>query len=165
MHEAAAVVTYLTPGLRFLHDGQLQGRRKRISPHLVRAPAEPIDAAIHRFYEALLAALRAPDVRDGRWRLLECAPAWDGNWTWDCFIAWSWESSDGERRLVAVNYAGHPAQCYVRVPFADLAGRRARFADLLSPARYDRDGGDLVARGLYLDLPAWGHHAFEVTSS
>jgi glycosidase len=95
MHEAAAVVTYLTPGLRFLHDGQLQGRRKRISPHLVRAPAEPIDAAIHRFYEALLAVLRAPAVRDGQWRLLECAAAWDGNWTWDCFIAWSWEGADG----------------------------------------------------------------------
>jgi hypothetical protein len=163
MHEAAAVVTYLTPGLRFLHDGQLQGRRKRISPHLVRAPAEPIDATIHRFYEALLAVLRAPAVRDGQWRLLECAAAWDGNWTWDCFIAWSWEGADGERRVVAVNYADHQAQCYVRLPFADLGGRHVQLADLLSPARYERDGTDLAARGLFLDLPAWGHHAFEVT--
>src|SRR6476619_2810075 len=37
MHEAAAVITYLSPGLRFFHQGQLEGRRKRISPHLVRA--------------------------------------------------------------------------------------------------------------------------------
>src|SRR5690349_3771282 len=34
MHEVAAVVTYLTPGLRFFHQGQLEGRKKRISPHL-----------------------------------------------------------------------------------------------------------------------------------
>ena len=42
-HEAAAVVTYLSPGLRFFHQGQLEGRRVRISPHLVRAPTEPVD--------------------------------------------------------------------------------------------------------------------------
>ena len=45
MHEAAAVITYLSPGLRFFHQGQFEGRRKRISPHLVRAPLEPTDGA------------------------------------------------------------------------------------------------------------------------
>src|SRR5262249_33459231 len=39
-HRAAAVVTYLTPGLRFFHDGQLEGRRVRISVHLGRRQAE-----------------------------------------------------------------------------------------------------------------------------
>ncbi|HEX6849409.1 MAG TPA: alpha-amylase family glycosyl hydrolase, partial [Chitinophagaceae bacterium] len=42
-HEAAAVITFLSPGLRFFHQGQFTGRKKRISPHLVRAPQEPID--------------------------------------------------------------------------------------------------------------------------
>ncbi len=65
MHEAAAVVTYLTPGLRFFHDGQLEGRRKRISPHLGRAPVEPVDGALKAFYERLLAVVRQPVVRDG----------------------------------------------------------------------------------------------------
>ena len=40
-----------------------------------------------------------------------------------------------------------------------------RLADRLGPARYDRSGDDLAARGLYLDLPAWGHHVFEVRAS
>ena len=31
MHEAAAVMTYLSPGLRSFHQGQFEGRRKRIS--------------------------------------------------------------------------------------------------------------------------------------
>ena len=74
MHEAAAIITYLSPGLRFFHQGQFEGRRKRISPHLVRAPLEPTDGALQRFYDRLLAALRHPTVRDGDWRLLECAP-------------------------------------------------------------------------------------------
>jgi hypothetical protein len=88
-----------------------------------------------------------------------------GNWTWDRFIAWSWQAPDGRRRLVAVNYAGNQGQCYVRLPFADLAGRRVRLEDLLSSARYDREGSDLVSRGLYLDLPPWGFHAFAMTAA
>ena len=43
VHEAAAVITFLSPGLRFFHQGQFEGRKKRISPHLVRGPEEPID--------------------------------------------------------------------------------------------------------------------------
>ena len=162
MHEAAAVVTFLSPGLRFLHQGQLEGRRKRISPHLVRGPQEPLDDALHKFYLRLLTLLAQPAVREGAWRLLECSPAWDGNWTWDCFIVSAWDGVSGRRRLVAVNYSGHQAQCYVRLPFPDLAGRSVRLQDLLSPARYDRDGSELVSRGLYLDMPAWGYHVFEV---
>ena len=34
---------FLSPGLRFFHQGQFEGRRKRISPHLVRGPMEPVD--------------------------------------------------------------------------------------------------------------------------
>src|SRR5262249_43335150 len=90
LHEAAAVITFLARGLRFFHQGQVSGRKKRISPHLGRAPEEPADPELGKFYERLLAVLRRPALRDGRWQLLECAPAWEGNWTWDCFVAFGW---------------------------------------------------------------------------
>ena len=61
-HEAAAVITFLSPGLRFFHQGQFEGRTKRISPHLVRAPNEPIDEFLQLFYKDLLAVLRSPAV-------------------------------------------------------------------------------------------------------
>jgi alpha amylase-like protein len=163
-HEAAAVISFLSPGLRFLHQGQFQGRRKRISPHLVRGPQEPIDPRLEAFYDRLLAALRQPVVRQGNWQLLDCTPAWDGNWTCDCFIAWSWHAEDGQRRLVAVNYAANQSQCYVRIPFADLPGRTVQFADLMGPARYDRDGDELASRGLFLDLAPWGYHVFDMAT-
>ena len=104
MHEAAAVITFLSTGLRFFHQGQFEGRKKRISPHLVRAPKEPTDAALHQFYERLLAVLRQPAVRDGQWRLLDCVPAWDGNSTSDCFIAFclaspGWRAAARRRQL------------------------------------------------------------------
>jgi hypothetical protein len=155
-HEAGAVITFLSPGLRC---------RKRISPHLVRSPQEPIDAALQAFYESLLAVLRQPVFRDGAWNLLECVPAWEGNWTSDCFIAWSWQRADGERRVVAVNYADNQSQCYVRLPFPNMAGRTVRMKDMMGPASFDRDGNDLISRGLYLDLPPWSYHVFEMTAS
>ena len=95
VHEAAAVITFLSPGLRFFHQGQFEGRKKRISPHLGRAPDEPVDPELRQFYDRLLAVLRQPVVRDGQWQLLECAPAWDGNWTNDCFVAFAWQGADG----------------------------------------------------------------------
>src|SRR5262249_39206164 len=96
-HEAAAVISFLTPGLRFFHQGQLEGRKKRISPHLCRGPEEPADSRLLDFYERLLAILRQPIVREGRWQLLECEPAWAGNWTVDCFVASAWRGTDEER--------------------------------------------------------------------
>jgi hypothetical protein len=100
-------------------------------------------------------------VRDGEWRLLDCAPAWEGNWTWDGFLAFAWEL-DAERLIVAVNYAGNQGQCRVRLPFADLSGRTLRLEDLMSGRQYERAGGDLVSAGLYVDLPPWGYHVFAI---
>jgi glycosidase len=162
-HEAAAVVTYLLPGLRFFHQGQLEGRTKRISPHLIRAPREPTDERLSHFYASLLAVLRRRSVRDGSWRLLEIAPAWTGNPTSDDFVASAWEARDGEYLLSVVNYSAHQSQCYVRLDLPGLTGRSVRLNDLLGAASYERDGADLASRGLYLDLPAFGHHVFEVT--
>jgi hypothetical protein len=164
VHDAAAVVTFLSPGLRFFHQGQFEGRRKRISPHLVRAPQEPRDDGLQRFYDRLLSVLGRATVRDGQWQLLQCVPAWEGNGTWDGFLAFAWEGADAGRLLVTVNYAGNQGQCYVRLPFADLTDRSVRFNDLMSDARYDRAGSDVVSTGLYLDLPPWGYHVFDVKS-
>ena len=64
-----------------------------------------------------------------------------------------------------VNYADCQSQCYVALPWGDLTGHTWRLQDRLGEAIYDRDGADLSARGLYLDLSAWGYHAFEVDGS
>jgi len=79
----------------------------------------------------------------------------------ELLLAFAWQGHDGDRLLVAVNYAPNQSQCYVRLPYADLAGRVVRLQDLMGPAVYDRDGSDLTSGGLYLDLPPWGYHGFE----
>jgi len=165
IHQAAAVVTFLSPGLRFFHQGQFEGKTKRISPHLIRGPYEPVDEGIAQFYDRFLGVLRQPVVRDGQWQLLECLPAWDGNWTWDCFLAFAWQGNGhgDERVLVTVNYAPNQSQCHVRLPFAGLANSRWRLKDLLGDATYDWDGNDLQGRGLYLDERPWSARVFTLT--
>ncbi|MGJ7508410.1 alpha-amylase family glycosyl hydrolase [Variovorax sp. GT1P44] len=162
VHPAAAVLTFLSPGLRFFHQGQFEGRRIRISPHLVRAPDEAVDDNLAQFYAGLLAVLRRPVFRDGRWSLLDCVPTWAGNPTSDNFIAFRWESPGQPWMLVAVNYSPQQSQCFVRLPFPEIAQGTLRLQDLLGPAVFDRPGDDLLARGLFLDMPPWGRHAFEV---
>jgi alpha amylase-like protein len=163
VHRAAAVITFLSPGLRFFHQGQFEGRKKRISPHLSRAPEEPVNQELNQFYRQLLAVLRQPAVRQGKWQLLECAPAWESNWTWDCFLAFAWQGPAGERLLVTVNYAPNQSQCHVRLPFTDLSSQKWRLDDLIGNATYERDGADLQAHGLYLDEPPWRASIFSLT--
>ncbi len=164
IHEAAAVLTYLTPGLRFFHQGQFEGRKIRVSPHLGRGPDEPVSSQIAKFYDRLLTVLNRPTVRDGNWQLLECRPAWEGNTSWEGFVAFAWEGG-GERLLVAVNFAPTQSQCYVRLQFADLAGRQWRLCDQINSAFYDRDGADLQDRGLYLDVAPWQASAFVLSEN
>ena len=65
--------------------------------------------------------------------------------------------------MIVVNYASHQSQCYVTLPFRDLAAGRWRLADRMSEIAYERDGADLSSRGLYLDLLPWQFHVFMVS--
>ena len=106
----------------------------------------------------------------GRWCVREAGncwnvPAWEANWTNDCFLTFAWHGTGDERLVATVNYAPNQSQCYVRLPFTDLGGTQWRFEDVIGDAIYERDGDDLAARGLYLDEPPWQAHAFIVTKS
>jgi hypothetical protein len=162
-HRAAAVITFLTPGLRFIHQGQREGKQVRIPVHLGRGPLEMLEGGLSAFYDGLLNCLKDPAFHDGDWQLLQCRAAWDGNGTWDSFVAFAWTGPGQTRRLVAVNYADQWGQCFVTMPWHDLEARTWRLEDLTGPAVHDREGADLVRRGLYLDMPAWGYHAFAVS--
>lgn len=162
VHRAAAILTYFVPGMRFFQEGQFEGRRVRLSMHLGRRPPEPVDAELHAFYRRLLECLKRPELQ-GRWQLLDCRPAWDGNPTSKHFLAFAWELDDRRRLLITVNYGPTQGQCYVPLPLEGLAHRNIALTDLMGDARYERDSEELTSRGLYLDMPAWRYHVFDVT--
>ncbi len=154
-HRAAAIITYLAPGLKFLQDGQIEGRRVRLPVQLCRAPEEPEDAEIARFYVWLIAALRSPLIGSGSWRLREedCEGA---------LIAFEW-TGDGARLIVAVNYADAPSRVRVRLAEHELVGRSLRICDPAEGSVLERSGEDLAPEGLALDLPGWGARLIEVS--
>jgi glycosidase len=146
-HRAAALVTYLAPGLKFLHEGQLEGRRVRLPVQLCRAPDEPEDAAIAWFYEGLLRLLKSPALREGSWRLRQTGQ--------DAIVAFDWSAP--EVRLIAVvNFGAAPAR--YALPAHELSGNKVR---LLDP-----DGWRIEERRadeLALDLSGWGARLVEVS--
>ena len=149
VHEAAAVLTLLGPGLGLVHDGQTAGRRVRTSVHLRRRAAEPVDQAIETLYASLLACRRRPEVRDGRWRLLAVRPIAAGDETWRQLIAFLWEQGDA-RLLVAVNYGPERGRAFV--PLAGVAlGPAIQMRDLLTQETTNAPAG--ADRDLGLDVP------------
>jgi glycosidase len=158
-HRAAAVIAFFVPGMRLIHEGQVEGRRVQVPMQLGRRSVEPVDEALRSFYLRLFAALAHPEVHAGSWRLETCRPAWAGNPTADQFIASSWEL-EGRRLLAVSNYGPAQAQCYVEIGLSGLPGKHWRLIDLMSDVQYQREGTALAEEGLYLDLPPWGHHVF-----
>jgi hypothetical protein len=163
-HQAAAILTYLCPGLRFFHQGQVEGFKTKVPVQLRRGPSETVNPTLHSFYDRLLGCLRSPLVHESQWRLLDTRPAWDGNWTHESFICFGWHNPRQSSLVVVVNYAPHPSQCYLSIPFGEIQERNIHLRDLMSSAKYDRARDDLLSQGLYLNVPAWGYHVFELTT-
>lgn len=162
MHKAAAIITFFSPGLRFFHQGQLEGKKKRISPHLVRAPIEPENIKLEAFYKTLIGILKKPLFLNGKWELPHCAQAWEGNPSNESFISFAWHGDNDEKMLVAVNYSPNRAQCILKLPFQGLRDNAWLLHDLIGDFEYIREGNDLQSKGLYLDEPGWRIYIFTI---
>lgn len=163
-HKAAAILTFLSQGLRFFHQGQFEGYRKKVSVHVSRKPSEQEDPATLEFYKLLTECLKLPVVHKGEWQLLECAPAWDGNWTWDSFIAFSWtDYATSDQVLAIVNYSDHHSQCYVNVPSVDDQSRsnlHLMLADSANTRALQVLNTRTTENNLFVDFPPWGFEVF-----
>lgn len=157
---AAAVAALTVPGMRFLHDGQIEGRRLQTPVQLSRFADEPVDEPLRTFYERLLAAIASPAFHEGDWRLLDVGPG--GGESYRDLAAWRWQHRD-RSWLVVVNLGHAVAQGYVRVN-ADLPSRdRYVFEDALDGRRYPWERGALEAGGgLYVRLDVGGAHVFRI---
>ena len=162
-HRAAAAITFLSPGLRFFHQGQFEGAQIRVPAHLCRGPIEPSHDNYSQFYGSLLRVMKENEAfRDGAWSRIDPQAAWPGNWTADCFVACVWEGDSGSRHVIAVNYAGNQAQCRLKLPFSDMRGTQIRLTDVMGSEIYLRDGTDLIENGLFVDHAPWHFNLFKV---
>jgi len=109
----AAAVTLTVPGMRLLHDGQMDGRRVRLPVQLVREPVEAPDADLQYRYVDLLRKCDEDVFHAGTWELLEAQTAGDASHR--DLLVWTWRQ--GERlELVVINYAAHASRGRVTLP-------------------------------------------------
>ena len=162
-HRAAAVLAYLSPGLRFFHQGQFEGARVHVPTHLGRGPIEPINQDCVTFYATLLRVLKETSAfRDGAWSQIDPQPAWPGNRTSESFVAYTWALDASSGYVVVVNYGGNQSQCRLKLSFPGMPGRSIRLTDLMGTEVYLRDGSDLADSGLYIDHAPWHFNVFRL---
>jgi hypothetical protein len=158
--EAAAVVASSLPGARLFHEGQLEGRKTRLPVFLGRRPEEPVDQGLQTFYEKLLAAIHTPIFHDGAWKLCGCS-GWPDNQSCQNLVAWSWVK-DNDRRLIMVNFSEGAVQARVQVPWGEVRGAIWHLTDAFSGWSCERDGDEMAAAGLYVELNAWSFYFFDL---
>ena len=156
---AAAVVSATLPGIRMLHEGQLEGRKVRLPVFLDRLPDEHLDHGLRDFYSLLLRAVSGPVFKDGDWRLCETS-GWPDNQSFRNIVAWTWQK-DTQHHLIVVNLSDSRSQGRVRAAWGDAGGKEWSLTDVLSGPSFVRGANEMISPGLYVELGPWGFHFFQ----
>ena len=157
--QAAAVTTSSLPGSKTLPRRTIRGQKSKATGLFGKTSRRASQQELQTFYDKLLAVINAPIFRDGEWKLCERS-GWPDNQSCQNLVAWSWVKDD-DRRLIAVNLSDNAVQARVRVPWEEVRGETWHLIDALSEASYDRDGNELAASGLYVELQPWSYSFFQ----
>lgn len=125
---AAATVIMTLPGLRFIYEGQVEGKKIKLPVQLKREPDEPADKQIITCYKRLLAAVNQPVLHTGEWHLSNAETS-TGK-PHPQMLSWYWRLNE-ETVLVLINYGAEDTQAVIRLP--EIPGPRPNtIRDLLT---------------------------------
>lgn len=156
---AAATIVATLPGVRFYHQGQLEGKKLHLPIQLSRAATEPPDPQLQGLYAKLLAITGEDVFHQGDWRRLEAREAGDPSFA--NLVAYQWHKND-TLKVIAANLSSAPAQANITVDAPIDAARRHLFHDQLNDRSYVWEGRDLARTGLFVRLEAFRSHIFDV---
>lgn len=164
-HKAAALLVMGLPGMRFLHDGQLEGLTKFARVQLARRHVEQSDLEVKRMYEQLLAAVKDSSVGRGNAKLLTPRRAWHENPSAQCITLVQWHDPAKENAfdLVVVNMSSDRAQCRAPLDVPGLEHGTWTLKDRLGDEVWYRDGGEMSREGLWLDVGPRAAQLFSFT--
>jgi hypothetical protein len=113
-HRAAALFILALPGMRLLHEGQLDGARIHAPVQLVRRAQEAPDPSIAALYRMLLDALASTAIGRGTPGILEAFPAAAMDESFRNVLLIEWQAETSASDVVVVNFSALPAR--VRIP-------------------------------------------------
>ncbi len=157
---AMALASLTLPGAKLLHDGQLEGRTVKVPVFLSRRKDEPENADLRSFYLLVLKILQFEATRIGKWASCEVS-GWPDNQSCMNLLAWEW-IGETENLLIVINLSDQSAQGLVKTVYAYVPGGTYQLFDVISGELYLRDGDEMSDPGLYVVLPMWGMHAFQI---
>lgn len=153
---AAAALAMLLPGVRLVHDGQLEGRRIKLPVQLGRRPAEIPDEVSLTYYRALLHEAAAPPCHDGVYLALAVNPILGNDTGHEALIAFAW-ALDDDWRVVIVNDSFQSVKGRVTLPVPSMSGLREwDVCDALTGETVRLVGDELLTSGLPVSLKAYG---------
>jgi hypothetical protein len=157
----AAVTASTIPGMRFFHEGQLEGLGTYIPVQLARAPEEAGIGEISKFYSRLLGSCTAPVFRQGTFIPATPVKAWEGNNSNHKLLSWFWRWGE-QCKLIAVNYSGDDAQGRIHLPLS-LENRSTIVCyDELADTTYHSSAEEVHKSGLYISLNPWQAHILDI---
>ena len=148
------------PGMRFYHQGELEGSSIRLPITLRISADEPADAASTAFFAKVLRITKDSAFHAGAWSLLPVAP--EGDDTASNLVVYEWRSEKAWK-IISVNLAGSPSQGRVDFGNRSLAARQYVFYDELNDVRYLRTAEELCSPGLFVRREAFDAHLFNVS--
>lgn len=159
---AAAALLATLPGMRFYHQGQLEGKKVYVPIMLGEAAEEPPDPAIVALYEKTLRLSNADVFHAGEWKLLETGPA--GEDSSENMIAYRWRTKAAHAILV-INLGSGTSQA--RIPLAGeiLPDKNYTLLDQWTGTSYLRQGSEMATQGLFVRLTGYGVHWFDVSTA
>eukprot|EP00127_Corallochytrium_limacisporum_P004602 Clim_evm16s169 gene=Clim_evmTU16s169 len=174
-HLAAALVTYTGVGMRFFHDGQIEGRRVQLSMHERMRSEEQINGAVFGIYSKLIQQVLArPECTHGEVLRASITASSDGNPSYRRLIG-RFVGMGKSWLLVLVNYSDSESNGHVVFPEdLDLShgtlntcrwqqSENVILVDQLEPMTvYERNLPELQSKGLWVSLQAWHSHVFEL---
>ena len=160
--QAAGTLMGSLPGMRFYHQGEIEGRRNHL-PITLRVPAdEPPDPASAAFFEKLLQITKDAAFHEGQWQMIETVNEGDSS-AWN-LIVYEWRSANSWK-LIAVNLAGNASQGRVKLGGRVDAAKNYIFNDVLNDVKYPRSGEELANVGLFVRREAFSAHLFDITTA
>jgi glycosidase len=148
------------PGMRFYHQGELEGTEISLPITLRIGAGTPADPAATAFFTKILRITKDDIFHRGEWNLLTVTTEGDdssGN-----LVVYEWRS-DQAWKVIAINVAGSASQGRVHFGDRPLAAKEYAFYDELNDVRYIRSADELRSPGLFVRREGFDAHLFNVS--
>ena len=157
---AAGTLMATLPGMRFYHQGELEGLRIHLPITLRLAAPEPPDAFSSAFFQKILGITREEVFHLGQWNPLDVGA--EGYASPAGLLVYEWRSEKAWK-IIAVNLAAGASQGRVHLGDRVTPTQQYVFFDQLNEVRYDRSGEELHNLGLFVRLEGFRAHIFDIT--